>query len=220
MLYGGDKMIVQLPEATHVHKRIPKEAFYKHLSLSGTLKSKFVSDIRDIYVEWDINAKNLRLQKVSDIKEILFMQIELKKQSFDNRIIETIAKQNEHKLVFILHYQNNFQLAVYYKKLYFSDWYNKDNYQLTIDGYTLNDIWNNIIKQIGLKDECLTESETTNISIDDQLKTQEKIDKLKKQITKIEKLAWKEVQPKKQFELYKRLEKLKKDLEDLIDGEA
>ena len=213
-------MIVQLPEATHVHKRIPKEAFYKHLSLSGTLKSKFVSDIRDIYVEWDINAKNLRLQKVSDIKEILFMQIELKKQSFDNRIIETIAKQNEHKLVFILHYQNNFQLAVYYKKLYFSDWYNKDNYQLTIDGYTLNDIWNNIIKQIGLKDECLTESETTNISIDDQLKTQEKINKLKKQITKIEKLAWKEVQPKKQFELYKRLEKLKKDLEDLTNGEA
>lgn len=213
-------MIVQLPEATHVHKRIPKEAFYKHLSLSGTLKSKFVSDIRDIYVEWDINAKNLRLQKGSDIKEILFMQIELKKQSFDNRIIETIAKENEHKLVFILHYQNNFQLAVYYKKLYFTDWDNKDNYQLTIDGYTLNDIWNNIIKQIGLKDECLTENETTNISIDDQLKTQEKINKLKKQITKIEKLAWKEVQPKKQFELYKRLEKLQKDLEDLTNGEA
>lgn len=149
-------MIVQLPEATHVHKRIPKEAFYKHLSLSGTLKNKFVSDISDIYVEWDVNAKNLHLQKVSDIKEILFMQIELKKQSFDTHIIEAIAKQNKHKLVFILHYQNNVQLAIYYKKLYFTNWNNIDNYQLTIDGYTLNEIWDNIIKQIGLKDEFIT----------------------------------------------------------------
>lgn len=213
-------MIVQLPEATHVHKRIPKEAFYKHLSLSGTLKNKFVSDISDIYVEWDINAKNLHLQKVSDIKEILFMQIELKKQNFDTHIIEAIAKQNKHKLVFILHYQNNVQLAIYYKRLYCTNWYNIDNYQLTIDGYILNDIWDNIIKQIGLKDEFITEKVTTSISIDDQLKKQEKIDKLRKQINKTEKSAWKEVQPKKQFELYKRLEKLKKDLEDLTNGEA
>lgn len=213
-------MIVQLPEATHVHKRIPKEAFYKHLSLSGTLKNKFVSDISDIYVEWDVNAKNLHLQKVSDIKEILFMQIELKKQSFDTHIIEAIAKQNKHKLVFILHYQNNVQLAIYYKKLYFTNWNNIDNYQLTIDGYTLNEIWDNIIKQIGLKDEFITKKVITSVSIDDQLKKQEKIEKLRKQINKTEKAAWKEVQPKKQFELYKQLEKLKKDLEDLTNGEA
>lgn len=220
MFYGGDKMIVQLPEATHVHKRIPKEAFYKHLSLSGTLKNKFVSDISDIYVEWDITAKNLHLQKSSDIKEIIFIQIELKKQNFDSRIIETIAKQNEHKLVFTLQYENNVQLAIYYKKLYCTDWYDKDDYHLSMEGFALDEIWSNIIKQIGLKDEFLNENEATIISLDDQLKKQNKINKLKKQIAKTEKLAWKEVQPKKQFELYRQLETQRKELEELTHGKT
>ena len=213
-------MIVRLPESTHVHKKIPKEAFYKHLSLSSNIKNKFISDISDIYVEWDINAHSLHLQKESDVKEILFMLIELKKQSFDNHIIEAIAKQNKHKLVFILHYQNNIQLAVYYKKLYFTSWYKEDNYCVTINGYTLDDIWYNIITQIGLKEGCLNKSETTKASIDKQFKKKEKIDHLSKLIDKTIKETWEEKQPKKKFELYQTLQYYKKELEELINGKT
>ena len=38
-------MMLDLPEATRVHKRLPKEDFYKRLSLTAALKEKFVADV-------------------------------------------------------------------------------------------------------------------------------------------------------------------------------
>ena len=50
MFYGGDKMI-EFPAAATIHRRLPKEAFYKHLPLTKVLKEKFVSDVDRIIVE-------------------------------------------------------------------------------------------------------------------------------------------------------------------------
>lgn len=48
---------------------------------------------------------------------------------------------------------------------------------------------------------------------------QEQIIKLEKQIQRTEAVAWKEQQPKKQFELYQRMEAYKNKLEKLKRGE-
>ena len=60
MFYGGDKMI-EFPAATAVHRRLPKEAFYKHLPLTKILKEKFVSDIDRIVIENSFTKENLNL---------------------------------------------------------------------------------------------------------------------------------------------------------------
>lgn len=43
--------MIDFPTATAVHRRLPKEAFYKHLPLTKALKAKFVSDVERIVVE-------------------------------------------------------------------------------------------------------------------------------------------------------------------------
>lgn len=103
--------MIDFPESTKTNRRIPKEAFYKHLSLSTALKSKFVSDISRIVAENSLTKGNLNLVKDSEIKEILLLSIELKKQDYDQRIIEAIAKGNPHKLVFLMSYEDQKQLA-------------------------------------------------------------------------------------------------------------
>ena len=70
--------MITFPSATRVHKRLPKEAFYKHLPLTQVLKDAFVSDIDRIYVEWSLTKENLHLQKVGDVKEILVMILEMR----------------------------------------------------------------------------------------------------------------------------------------------
>lgn len=214
MLYGGDKMI-DFPEATHVHRKIPKDAFYKHLPLSSSLKDKFVSDVNGIYIEWSLTKDKLHLEKASDIGEILILVLELKKRDFDSKIIEAIAKQNPHELVFILGYQNQRQLALYHGKLYRSEWMDKRDVNLCAKGFSISDIWDSLIEQVALTEENTV---SQGLSVDERLVRQDKIKKLTKLVNETETSAWKEQQPKKQFELYQRVQVYKKELEEIING--
>ena len=84
---------------------MPKEAFYKRLTLTTALKEKFVSDVDRIFIENSLTMENLRLTKDSDVKEILLLTVSLKKKEFDGKVIEAIARQNPHNLVFLLIYE-------------------------------------------------------------------------------------------------------------------
>lgn len=208
--------MIDLPQNTRIHKKIPKEAFYKNLRLSAALKEKFVSDVKQIFVEYSLTKERLNLVNDSDIKEILLLSISLKKKEFNDKIIEIIAKQNPHKLIFILQYQDEAQLAVYHKKLYRAQWMQKEKISLAAEGFSLEEIFVNFIEIIALNETTIKTSETkNNISIDEKLLLQEKTEKLKKQIEKTEKAAWKEIQPKKRFDLYQKLKNLKQELLNL-----
>ena len=139
----------------------------------------------------------------------------MKKQSFDAKIIEAIARQNPHELVFILSFEGKRQLAIYHSKLYRSPWMNKTDVELTAVGFSVDEIMDCLIEQIALTEESEGREE---LSIDDRLARQEQIEKLQKQIEKTEAAAWKEQQPKKRFELYSRVQEYKKELEEIKNG--
>lgn len=208
--------MIEFPAATAVHRRLPKEAFYKHLPLTKILKEKFVSDVDRIVVENSFTKENLNLASDAEIKEIMLLSISLKKQEFDGKVIEAIARQNPHKLVFLLSFENQQQLAVYHNKLYRTLWMDHDEIALKLQGYSLDEIWDSFIEQIALYEERAEQTES--LSIDDRLAIQDQILKLEKQIDKTENAMWKEQQPKKKFELHTRLREYQKKLEDLRHG--
>lgn len=210
--------MIEFPAATAVHRRLPKEAFYKHLPLTKILKEKFVSDVDRIVVENSFTKENLNLASDAEIKEIMLLSISLKNQEFDGKVIEAIAKQNPHKLVFLLSFENQQQLAVYHNKLYRTLWMAHDEIALKLLGYSLDEIWDSFIEQIALYEERA--EETADLSIEDRLEIQDQILKLEKQIDKTENAMWKEQQPKKKFELHTRLREYQKKLEDLKHGKS
>lgn len=209
--------MIEFPEATRVHRRMPKEAFYKRLPMTASLKEKFVSDVDRIFIENSLTMENLRLSKESEVKEILLLTIILKKKEFDGKVVEAIARQNQHKLVFLLIYKGERQLALFHSKLYCSPWRLESETTLTAHGFSLEEIWNGFIEQIALCEERVA-TVVGGLSIDQRLALQEKTMKLEKQIQKTEAAAWKEIQPKKRFDLFLRLQKYKQELEDLKHG--
>ena len=205
--------MINFPTATAVHRRIPKEAFYRHLPLTKVLKERFVSDVDRIFVENSLTKDNLNLVAESEVKEILLLSLFLKKQEIDAKIIEAIAKQNPHKLIFQLIYEDNGQLAIWYRKLYRTEWMLLVDIELKTQGFSLDEIWDSFIEQIAISEKHAKSA--GGISIDERLAIQEQRVKLEKQIKKTEAAAWKEQQPKKRFELYQRLQVYKNRLEDL-----
>ena len=210
--------MIEFPAATAVHRRLPKEAFSKHLPLTKILKEKFVSDVDRIVVENSFTKENLNLASGAEIKEIMLLSISLKNQEFDGKVIEAIARQNPHKLVFLLSFEDQQQLAVYHNKLYRTLWMDHDEIALKLQGYSLDEIWDSFIEQIALYEERA--EETADLSIEDRLEIQDQILKLEKQIDKTENAMWKEQQPKKKFELHTRLREYQKKLEDLKHGKS
>ena len=210
--------MINFPQSTVVHKRLPKEAFYKHLPLTAAVKAKFVSDVERIQVENTLTKGNLNLAKESEIKEILFLSITLKKKDFDGKIIEAIARQNPHNLVFLLVYEDQRQLAVYHSKLYRSAWVQEKELDIALQGSTLDEIWDDLVRQIAISSEALLKQE--NQSVEEQLRKQDEINRLQKLIEKTEAAAWKEQQPKKRFEMYTRLQEYKRQMEEITHGKA
>lgn len=210
--------MIEFPSATVVHRRIPKEAFYKHLSLTNTLKEKFVSDVDKIIVENSFTKENLNLSADSEIKEIMLLSVTLKKQEFDSKIIEAIARQNPHKLVFCLVFENSTQMAIYYGKIYRTPWFTSKEATLRLQGYSLDEIWDAFMEQIALYEE---RAEVIDVrSVEDRIAVQEQILKLEKMIEKTESAMWKEQQPKKKFELHTKLCEYQQNLEELKRGKS
>ena len=210
--------MIEFPAATAVHRRLPKEAFYKHLPLTKILKEKFVSDVDRIVVENSFTKEKLNLASDAEIKEIMLLSISLKNQEFDGKVIEAIARQNPHKLVFLLSFEDQQQLAIYHNKLYRTLWMAHDAITLKLQGYSLDEMWDSFIEQIALYEEHAEQTE--DLSIEDRLAIQDQILKLEKQIDKTENAMWKEQQPKKKFELHTRLREYQKKLEDLKHGKS
>ena len=205
--------MIQFPSATAVGRVMPKEAFYKHLTLSSDLKEKFVTDVKRITISNSFTAATLNLKEGTQISEILVITIDLKKQQFDGHIVENIARQNPHKLLFLLRFENKAQLAVYYAKLYATAWILYEDITLTAKGFTLDAVWQGFLEQIALQDGLTKHNPDEDI--DTKLQRQEMILKLQKEIKKLEKRTQSELQPKKKFELYGQLQETKQKMEEL-----
>lgn len=207
--------MINLPSKAKVGRIMPKEAFYKNLTLSPEVKEKFVSDVKRLVLEYSLTAESINVDPCEEIKEILVLSVHLKSKSFDYRVIEAIARQNKHKLVFILSYDDSVQTALYYSKLYKSDWVSVKNAEIKLVGRTLNDIWNGLIEQIALteKNKAIPE-----LSVEERLKRQEQTERLTKDIEKLDRMKKKEIQPKVKFALHEQLQAKKKELEDLQNG--
>lgn len=208
--------MLAFPQSTTVHRKIPKEAFYKHMTLSGALKEKFVAQVDRIFVENSLTQKNLNLGEASPIKEILLLVMTLKKQELDGKIVESIARQNPHKLVFLLQFEGKGQLAIYHGRLYRTAWVNGEDLELNLEGTSLDGIWEHMIEQIALKEERLGKTET--LTMDERLVRQAELERLTALIEKTERAVWKEKQPKKKFALYQKLQEYKKKLEETAHG--
>lgn len=201
--------MLDFPKITEVNRKMPKEAFYRNMTLKSEIKDSFISDIKRIIILNKLSSVKMNIRKGNEVSEILVLQIELKSENLNYKILEAIAKQNAHKILFVLKYENLAQIVVFYNKLYHTEWTSPKSINLEIKGLDFDNVWYNFIAQIA--DVKLLEIET----LDDNLNRQETINKLNREIERLEKKARAEKQPKKKFALVQDIKELKRQLEGL-----
>lgn len=207
---------------TLINKKIPKQRFYDNLSVPESIKKLFVEQIKSIYWQNKISNQTININTGKNVLEIEVFRIVLNQADIDEELLKFIDKGIPYHIIFILEFDQKIRLCTVYKEMsqsghcniisqyYYTEWDNEKNIQLDITGLSLDAVYEGFVRQIA-KDKI--ENKSRDIKIDVEIS--QKIEKLNKEIEKLEKQARAEKQPKRKFEKVQQLKKLEKEL-DLI----
>ena len=199
-----------LPKATELNKQLPKKAIYAKFSMNTAAKDKFDADISRITIINEISPNTVKsLTATGDVPSFYVLSVSLKKKDYDECTIAQISRLINQNMLLVLEYQDECRLAIYHTKLIQSQWQKTADCTVTLRGLDLSAVWRNIVTQVGG-----TQIEEGH-SLEQQIAVDEQRARVQKEIDRLEKLARKETQPKKKFELVQRIQSLQKQ----VDGE-
>ena len=193
-----------LPASTLVNRPLYKKAVFEKFNLKTAERDHFDADVSRMAIVAYISPKKVSgLNEGQDVKEFYVLQVQLKKQDYDAKNILLLQKLIPQKLIFALQFEEQTQFCIFHTRLQQSAWMATDEAVITLQGLSLDDVWNNIVATIGGLDAQAEES------IEEQIIHREQREKLLRQIESLEKQCRTERQTRKKYELHQQLQELK-----------
>lgn len=193
-----------LPKSTEMSKQLPKKAIYAKFQMNTAAKGKIDADISRITIVNEITPNKVNIPVGDEVKSFFVLLVTLKRKEFEEKTIATLSKLIPQNILFVLECGNESKLAIYHTKLMQTDWMPIEEQRIELQGLNLDKVWENLVRSL----ECGVWNE--ELSLDENLALHEQQEKLQKQITKLEKQARAEKQPKKKFELVQQIKMLER----------
>lgn len=194
-----------LPSTTEVNRRLPKEAFYRHLKLDAKTKRSFVDNIEAITVANSLKPATLGFADGERVHEIMVVAIALKGETQPTGVIEAIAAANPHKLVFRC--EPSGRTYVVRRGLQSSDTIET----LALVGRILDEAWDSICAQVAFGD-------TDGRDIDGRLALAKRRAALEAEIADLDVRCRKAKQINRRNELFAELRRKQAELKNLAEG--
>lgn len=198
-----------LPKNTEMNKQLPKKAIYAKFQMNTAAKEKIDADISRITIVGEIASNKVNIPAGDEVKNFFILLVSLKRKEFDEKTIVTLSKLIPQNILFVLEYGSESKLAIYHTKIMQTAWKPTEEQRIELQGLNLDKVWENLIVAVGSVD--IEQGKT----LDEQIEINERRQKLEKEIARLEKQARAEKQPKKKFELVRKVKKLKHELEAL-----
>ncbi len=145
---------MKFPRTTLVGKPVPKTAFYRNLEVSSKVKQRFVDDVASITWTAKIAPSTLNVADGTAVHEIVVFHFVLKVEDTPDDVFLAIDRQMPRHVVFLLQYADRYRLLLNYKewadaakgtfnivKTFRTGWLTEDTLSLTIDGDTMDRIY-------------------------------------------------------------------------------
>ena len=210
-----------LPKSTEFNKRIPKQKFYEHLSVTLAIKAAFAEQIKIIYWRNKLAASTLNIAAGESVTEIEVFEVRLNDPQLDEAVLKQIDKEIPYHILFILTCDDKAQAWIGYKeaaasgsnafkvgRYYHTDWMPEDELHLSIDGLNMDAVYESLVRQIAVE-KLQTDS---GESLKESVERDEKKKQLEKQIAALENKMRREKQLNRQMEMNAELKVLRKEL--------
>ncbi len=213
------------PYATEFNKRIPKQKFYENLSITPTLKRLFIDQIKLVYWQNKLAPSTLHIAAGEAVTEIEVFRILLNGKELDESVLRQIDREIPYHILFLLEYGDRIQIWIGYKearkggeafqvnRYYHTDWMTESDLSLRVEGLTMDAVYESFVRQI--HDQGAGAVAWSNeIPMDEAIRREEARKRIEREIERLERLARKETQPKKKFELVQKIQTLQRKQED------
>ena len=185
-----------LPQSTEVKRPLPKAQLYKRFDWKPSQRDSFDGEVSRLdFVNWIAPRTLPAIDEGTEVKEIFVIEVSLKSRDFDHRNIVLLAKSIPQRVIYLLRFEDEAKLAVYYTKLFTSSWQTLDNVSVPLDGLNLDAVWQNIVSFVGELEVADGNSLTEQIRVDEERA------RLVRQIESLERLMRSTSQPRRQREL-------------------
>lgn len=196
-----------LPQAAELNRQLPKKSIFAKFNMSTADRAKFDADIRRLAIIGEISPMTTNIAAGENVAAFYIIQVSLRAPDYDKKNIALLAKLIEQNMLFVLEYEGKARLAVFRTRLLQSEWVPLEELTITLSGWNLDAVWENIIIQIGG-----VQIEQGN-TLDEQLMIDEERAKLKRKIEQLERQARREKQPRRKFELAQEIYRFRKEQE-------
>lgn len=203
-----------LPASTEIHKLITRKRVYEHFGadMSAERRKRFEADIARMVLTNEVSPVSINLPAGEQVQSFFVLQVTLKEKEFDAQNIALLARLFGQRLVMMLEYEGWQRLALWQGRLYMTEWADAGAWTLPLTGLNLDQAWEHIVAQIAGIDR------EPGRALDEQLAQAAQLEKLQKEIARLEKQARAERQPKKKFELVNKLRRLQKLILSVKEG--
>ena len=223
-----------LPQSTEVKRQLPKAQLYKRFDWNPSQRECFDGDVSHLdFVNWIAPRTLPAIAEGNEVKEIFVIEVSLKSRDFDHKSIVLLAKSIPQRVIYLLRFEDEAMLAVYYMRLFLTHWQQAESMFLQLDGLNLDVVWENIVRKIGNLGTshnagissnagishnvgtslCDVESaqHAKGMSLQEQILANEERAKLERQIATLERQMNATKQPRRKRELFEQLNKLKQN---------
>ena len=199
-----------LPSTTHVGKTMPKDRFYRNLSVSAQLKEQFTHKVERFVIEHSIQPAHTNIPAGTQVAEVLVMQVELRQREVPGEVLSFIANAIPNKLLFVCTYEGEACLAVQLKKLVVGEWAPLEGLELDLRSDDMDAFWDSLASQVAYCDKGLADTPGAStggvsMSVEERFAHDEKLRALRDEIAKLDTKCRKEKQFNKKNALLKQL---------------
>ena len=204
-----------LPQSTIVNRVIPKKTFVNQLGANTRIKDHFTNDV--VRVEWlaKLAPSTINVADGKEVHEITIFLVPVKDENCPDDIFSFIDGMIPRHTLFILRWGDRTCLHLNYKewmesstntdktfriaKTYRSQWIKDTEISLSIEGLTMDDIYETFVRQVAGK-RIIIQSESLREDVEKS--TQREM--LLKEIEILKRKEAKERQPQKKFVLHQQ----------------
>jgi hypothetical protein len=196
-----------LPKSTDINKQLPKKAIFEKFKPNAAERKLFDEQISRLSIVSEISPQTVSLAADEDVAAIYIILVHMKTDDCDKKNIILLSKLIDQNMFFALQYESNIKFAAYRaNRVLMSDNKHIDEWSLKLKGLSLKATWDALVADIvGI--EPIGGKDLDEIIFQNEFK-----EKLKKQISMLERKAMSERQPRRKWDLAEEIKQLKEQL--------
>lgn len=203
MLLGGEKTVLGLPATTEVGRRLPKEAFYRHMDVDAATRCDLTGGVASIIVANSIKPATTNIADGKAVHEILVLRIDPKGGRVPERAVRLVSNATPNKAVIVDGGSGDIAICEEGRLLE-----TRDIKRLALNGFDLDMVWDSMLAQVAL-------GEFDGHDVWARIDRREKIDGLRAEVFALDSKARRERQVVRKNELFAQMKKKQAELRRL-----